>query len=489
MQILKQITYGCLFTMALVCCTCTGALAQKDTGTTAKAATILNRLDDKMLSSLQRRYTKLENKLRKANEKAVKGFQLKEQALYKKISQKDSTLSNSVSAGNADKYNAVLKKIQDPVNTGNAGGLNNYLPGLDSLQTTFRFLEKTGGSIPGIPAEKLKQIQDITGKLKGLQTQVNLSGEVTKLLKEQKQLLKAQLEKLGMGNALKTVSKQAYYYQQQVNEYKEMINDPEKLGKKLLGIVRDAPAFKEFMAKNSMLAQLFPMPSGYGTPAALQGLQTRSSVQQQLTQQLGGGAGAQQQLQQQIQQAQSQLNGLKDKVAKLGGSSSEMNMPDFKPNNQKTKTFWKRIEYGVNIQSQKTNAWLPVTTDIAFTAGYKLNDKATVGLGAGGKIGWGNSISHLKITGQGISLRSYIDLKIKGGIWISGGYEENYQQEFSRIDDLKKVNAWQHSGLIGVTKKYKVGKKTGNLQLLWDFLSYQQLPRTQPLKFRIGYRL
>jgi hypothetical protein len=34
-----------------------------------------------------------------------------------------------------------------------------------------------------------------------------------------------------------------------------------------------------------------------------------------------------------------------------------------------------------------------------------------------------------------------------------------------------------------------VGKKTGNMQLLWDFLSYGQTPQTQALKFRVGYTL
>jgi hypothetical protein len=78
-------------------------------------------------------------------------------------------------------------------------------------------------------------------------------------------------------------------------------------------------------------------------------------------------------------------------------------------------------------------------------------------------------------------------INMKGNIWISGGYEYNYQHEFEKLDQLKDVNAWQKSGLIGLTKKYKVGKKNGNLQLLCDFLSYSQVPKTTPLKFRIGY--
>jgi hypothetical protein len=86
-------------------------------------------------------------------------------------------------------------------------------------------------------------------------------------------------------------------------------------------------------------------------------------------------------------------------------------------------------------------------------------------------------------------LRSYIDIKLKGSIWITGGYEQNYMQGFDKIPVLNDYSKWQQSGLMGLSKKYKVGKKIGNMQLLWDFLSYEQAPQTQALKFRVGYTL
>jgi len=41
--------------------------------------------------------------------------------------------------------------------------------------------------------------------------------------------------------------------------------------------------------------------------------------------------------------------------------------------------------------------------------------------------------------------------------------------------------------LIGLSRKYKVGKKEGNMQLLYDFLYGRQTPPGTALKFRIGY--
>lgn len=213
------------------------------------------------------------------------------------------------------------------------------------------------------------------------------------------------------------------------------------------------------------------MPNNYGSPESLAGLQIRASVQNQIQARFASsGINSQQYIGQQMQSATAELNKIKDKLNKLGGGTSNIEMPEFKPNTQKTKSFLKRIEYGANVQSQKTNGFLPVTSDIALTAGYKLNDKSVAGVGLAYKLGWGSGWKNIKLTNEGIGLRSYIDMKLKGSFWISGDYEQNYQKGFARIQQLKNLNAWQTSGLIGLSKKYKIGKKTNNLQLLWDFI-------------------
>jgi hypothetical protein len=166
-------------------------------------------------------------------------------------------------------------------------------------------------------------------------------------------------------------------------------------------------------------------------------------------------------------------------------------MPEgFKPNDQKTKSFLQRLEYGTNIQTQKATSFFPVTSDIGLSVGYKLNDKSIIGIGGSYKMGMGRGWNHVRFSNEGIGLRSFIDWRIKGSFWISGGYEQNYRTAFSDFDQLKDFSAWQQSGLIGLSKvvslKTKFFKKT-KLQLLWDFLSSQQIPKAQPIVFRIGY--
>jgi hypothetical protein len=302
------------------------------------------------------------------------------------------------------------------------------------------------------------------------------------------------LQQAGMGNALKQFNQDAYYYSAQISEYRAALNDPDKAEQKAIALLNQLPAFRQFMQQNSLLASLFGAPGSTASNAmAMPGLQTRSAVQQLLQTQLStSGAGGQAVIQQNIQAAQAQLNALKDKISKLGGggSSDIMPPPGFKPNGQKTKTFLQRLEFGSNIQTQKSGAFFPTTTDFGFSVGYKLSGTSTVGIGASYKLGWGTDIQHIAISSQGIGFRSYTEIKIKGSFYASGGFEYNYQQAFARLQEIYSLNAWSKSGLLGISKivsvKSKMFKKT-KLQLLWDFLSYSQRPVTQPLKFRVGY--
>jgi hypothetical protein len=288
-----------------------------------------------------------------------------------------------------------------------------------------------------------------------------------------------------------------------LQEYQAMLKDPDKIARRALELVRNTPAYKDFMQRHSQLAQLFNLPgtgaaSGSGATGveAIAGLQTRAMLTQQIAERMGSGGGGsasgmnpQQYIQQQVGQARGELNALKEKINQAGGGADELEMPDFKPNNQKTKSFLKRLEFGINIQSQRSNRLLPTTSDIALQAGYKLNDKSVVGLGIAYKLGWGKGLNEIRLSNEGVGLRTYTDIKLKGSIWITGGYELNYQRSFNSVRELEAYGSWQRSGLLGLSKKYSIGKKKGNMQLLWDFLSYSQVPRTRAIQFRLGYTL
>ena len=359
---------------------------------------------------------------------------------------------------------------------------------MDSLNTTLNFLQSTGS----VNLSSQPIVQSSLDRFKSLQGKLNASDQIRKALDQRRRLLQEQLQKLGIVKAFKGFKKQVYYYQQQLLEYKSLFDDPSKLEAKLTQLVLQIPLFQQFFANNSQLGNLFALPGSTNATASLAGLQTRAMVQQGLIDRFGAAAlspsGA---VGSGLQNAQSQLNQLKDKVMKFGGSSSDDILPEgFKPNEQKTKSFLKRLEYGANVQSQKATNFFPVTSDLGLSLGYKLNDKSVIGIGASYKMGWGKGWNNINITHQGVGFRSFVDIKLKGSFWISGGYEKNYKSAFKDFSQLQDRSGWQTSGLIGISKvvslKTKIFKKT-KLQLLWDFMSYQQIPRTQPVVFRIGY--
>lgn len=439
---------------------------------------------DKIFSSLDKKTSSIEQKLNKQTDKYLDKLQRRENKLRKKLWKKDSTLAKQLFDGVDEKYEQ-LKNLN-----GNVGKYQSVYSGhLDSLSTALNFLKDQNVS-------DNPQLQKTLAQYTELQQKLNASDQIKKQLQQREQMLKEHFEKLGMVKELKRFRKDVYYYQQQIKEYKQAFEDPNKIEAKLMEVVMKLPQFKDFFAKNSLLGSLFALPGGNATntTASLAGLQTRAMVNQSLVDRFGSSTAVTQQLQQNVRSAQGQLNQLKNKISSYSngsyGNTADGDIPDFKPNQQKTKGFLQRLEYGGNIQSQKARYFFPVTSDVALSLGYKLSDKSSIGIGASYKVGWGSNWNNIRLSHQGVGLRSYLDWKIKGSFYFSGGYEQNYRTMINSIGQLRDYSAWQASGLVGLSKKYSISKKMkGEMKILWDFMSYQQVPKSQPVLFRIGYSL
>jgi hypothetical protein len=447
------------------------------------------------LDKISAKADQVQQKLDKKSQKALQQWQRQEAKIQRKLAGIDSLKAKQIFANAGQQYKQLEQKLQQ------TGNLKQYIPSLDTLATSLKFLQQNP-QLLSQTKEAQQKLTEALGKVKGLEGQFGKAEEVKKFLQYRQQYLKEQISGLGtrisgqFGGQFKHLSKQAYYYNEQVKQYKALLKDHKKAEKKALALLSKTKLFKDFMRKSSQLAALFRLPGDPNDPtaqASLAGLQTRAQVSNLIQQQIAaGGPNARQQFQQNLQEAQGQLSQLKNKLNQLGkGGSTEDIMPEgFKPNDQKTKSFLKRLELGTNIQSQKASGYFPTTSDIGLSVGYKLNDKSIIGIGASYKLGWGKDIKHINITHQGAGLRSFVDWKVKGSWWMSGGYEMNYRSEFNQVEQLKNLNSWQQSGLVGISKvvslKTKFFKKT-KLQLLWDFMSYDQVPKAQPIVFRIGY--
>lgn len=462
-------------------------------------------LSNKTLASIDSKYSKLSKEIQTNSESILRKMQDAENKLNGKLGISDSSKTKEVFVNINDKYNALIEKIKSPIDKINSK-LKEYIPGLDSIQTALNFLNTPNF----LSAQQSGKLAEATNQIQELQKQIQVANEIQSFLRERESLLKEKLLNSNVGKQLAGINKQVFYYQQKLAEYKGIFNDRNKLKEKVLSTVRTLPAFQKFWEKNSYLSQLFPIPGNYAIGEPIPGLQTRIDMQAILNQRFGAssianGGGI---IQQQMDKAEDQIHDLKNKLLQgtpfedgENSTNSDMSMPDFKPNSQKTKTFLERLNYGMDFQSAQGSYFLPVTSDIALTLGYKLSDNKEIGLGASYKLGWGSGWNHIKITNKGIGFRSYADIKAPllftknggNGIWISGGFEYNYLSSFRSLQELHaNVDVWQRSALLGITKKYTIpsgkGKKReGKIQLLYDFLHNKEIPATIGWKLRVGW--
>ena len=308
-------------------------------------------ITDRALHAIDNKYSLLDKMIQRKTEKMLRRMQKKELALQNKLQQTDSLKAQGLFAGTQAKYQDLLVQLKSPIDKNINNPLKEYIPGLDSIQTALHFLEHNNINLP---VNKLQSLQALGKQIRNVQGSLQKANDVQQYIKEREQQLKNQLENSGVGKKLAFINKEAFYYQQQLAEYKSLLNDKKKLERKLLASVRELPAFKEFMKKNSYLGQLFGLPDNYGSAASLIGLQTKDQVQQILAQRFGSilpGSSTLsnpgQFVSQQIQGGQQQIQQLQNRVSYLGlggGSTKDLVMPQFQPNKQKTKKFLKRLD-------------------------------------------------------------------------------------------------------------------------------------------------
>jgi len=480
-----------LIVAASLCLLCQAMYSQDQSNPFDKALKVpfryLQKVDDK--------FSHLDNQLSRQTEKYLQKLARQENRLTQKLSKYDAKISQRLNDPKKF-YGELINKVNNKINIDKSGPSGEYIPYLDSIRTSLTFLEQNN--------QLLSQTKDIEEKLnsslaqvKQFESKLKQTERIKELLRERRAQIKQTLSRYtNLPNRITKeyagYTKELFYYSAQIKEYKDMVNNPDRITKKALSLLNESNAFRKFSQQYSQLAGLFTLPASYSNMQNLGGLQTRAQVQGLIQTQIAAtGPNANQMITQNLQAAQAQLNKFKNKLNVLGKGSGDLDMPDFKPKNLKIKSFWHRLEYGTNIQNTRSNYFLPAQSELGVSIGYKLSEKSSFGVGMNYKVGLGKDIRHLTITGQGIGFRSYIDVKLKGSFFGSGGFEYQRLKPFRELRQLYELDAWQQSALIGISKivslKGKWTKKT-KLQLLWDMLYTQQTPRMgQPIKFRVGY--
>jgi hypothetical protein len=355
---------------------------------------------------------------------------------------------------------------------------------VDALANSLSFLGKIQSNT-SVLEERMQRFNELKTRLAGVQNEIQKAELIEQYLQEQKQQLREQLAGLNFERQLTKLHKDAGKFSVLIRDYKQVLNDPGKIQHIVLKKLKRLPSFNQFFAQNSALASLIPGGSLFD-PTQFAGMQTQS-LSSQLVQNTinAGGPNATQIVTQQIQQAQ---NTLTNAVNRLPGGGGSLTMPQYTEQSMRSKTFIQRLELGANIQFARANNLIPQTSDIAGQMAYRFSKKGSIGIGASYRMGLGTALNNIRINHQGFGLRSFADFKLKGSFFINGGFEQNYNAIFNRLEELRNFSRWTGSALLGLSKKYNINKKLkGNVQLLYDFLHRSRIPNTQPILFRFGY--
>jgi cell shape-determining protein MreC len=507
---------------ALLCLAVTASFAQSGDSTVNKVTSFPMRL----FGHIQSKTASLNQQLSKQTQKYLQKLQQQEQRLQKKLYGIDSNAAKKLFANSNQQYATLMQKLQADTGSNHQKVTGTYQPHMDSLQTALSFLQKnqsalnqpagavtslTGGSAASLttkvganlPPEEQAKLQASISQLQALQAKMQDAEQIKGFMAQRKQQIgqyitqHASLQNV-LGKPYGQMQQNMYYYSAQVRQYQTMANSPDQLEQKALAMLSRLPAFQGYMRTNSQLSSLFSLPGSSSGPQILAGLQTRNQISESVKSQLTAAASgitannssASAAAPSGLQSAESQLASYKAKFSQLGGGGSAIDAPNFRPNLEKTKTFLHRIIYGIDFQTTQSTYFFPAMTTIGLSIGYRLGKGNDVGLGTAMKIGWGTGFNHIAVTGQGVGLRSFVDIALKGSFSATGGFEYNYTAPFTEYQQLRQIQLWTKSALIGVSKTVSMKSallKQTKLSLLWDLLSYQNVPQTEPLIFRIGY--
>jgi hypothetical protein len=439
----------------------------------------------------------LDQGLTKKTEKYLRAMSKAEKKLAQRLAKTDSTAARAFFAGAQENYSRLIQKLK-VMDTKSSTLSGEYLPYADSLKTMLSFFNQSG-NFPTIGRATKEKVATAVKGFNQLQSRFEMTSRISEFVKERKCQLGSALSKYGKAvqakKYLDQYYKQARYFSDQITVYKQMLNDPDKLQKRALLVLNKIPVFQQFMKSNSVLSSFMNLgtenASISGGTDGILGLIPRDQVASAF--QLGSGtmgANVNGLIQQQVQGGQSQLQQLRDRLRSGEISNGEMDLPNFKGADQSTKSFWKRLEYGSSMQTVHGSYYYPNSTAFGLTLAYKVDSKNSIGIGVDYKAGWGKDIKHVNVTSEGVGFRGFLDIQLKTSFFATGGFEYNYQEPFTSLGIVRDIDNWQQSGLIGISKTVSLKSnlfKKSKLQLLWDFLSYRQVPRTQALKFRVGY--
>jgi hypothetical protein len=213
----------------------------------------IQQLPSGYLNQVSNQAQSIDQSLQKKTDQYLNKLSKLEAKLWRKLSHKDTAVSMP--------YQQWGAQMQQPI----AGAPATYVPGLDTLSTTLKFLQTQ--QIAGSSSINSSALSSASAQVQQLQGDLNQGNLIQQYVAQRKQMLSqwiAQYTHLpsGVTSLLTQYKETSYYYQQQLEQYKAMLNDPEIPSLPMLSSWLNTVCWLVFSNYQPDTAAVLPLPKG-----------------------------------------------------------------------------------------------------------------------------------------------------------------------------------------------------------------------------------
>lgn len=353
---------------------------------------------------------------------------------------------------------------------------------LDSLRGVTQFLDRTARE----SANDLTRIAGYDNEVDALQHRLEYRKHIDELVSQRTSGLKA-LQTKGIGS-VQGLQKELYYAKAQIKTYQAIADEPDRLEQKAYEMLQGQPGFDEqIMATVNGDNPISRAGSQNGGAADLErmGYQTRRQLGAALDRRFGSQAGnIGSKMGAQVAEFKTKAADLKAEVADAKQTLTgirKAGAEGFRVNPMRCLPFWQRFEKSYDFQTARPAPdGRPAMLQMGGNIAYRQSPKFQAGVGVAGTVGLGQSWADIRLSIEGIGLRSFVSWDIRWGFHAYAGYERLFKKAAFVPDERAmpeifpatphNTGTFSESALLGLVKSYRMsGKRSGSVQALYDF--------------------
>lgn len=441
---------------------------------------------DKFNARVKKQQEKVLDRLKRKEGRFAKKLQRNDSAAYATY-QKNPLTFDSISRSGKPDSASIVKKSKNRVNRS-----------FDTLKGIKSYIEDKAH----VTGDGPSATDGYDSKLISVKGSSQHNQDVGSMITQRTNFLKSIKTRDRKTPGLKSIQKQTFYSNEKIKTFKQISDEPSVAEEKALEYLQGKEGFDEYLSytEGKSMKNLGSLSTD---ELEKMGYQTKRKVQANLQKKLGSDLmGLQNKMGGQVKDYQDKLQDIKEvkNTAKQAKASvkglQHTEKPAFKVNPMRGLPFYKRIAQQYNWQTTRaSNDGKPAVFSFSYLAGFKHTAKLSYGLGVATSIGLGSNWNNVRISFEGVGLRSYAAWQWQYGIGAYAGYERMYKQAVfvTKEETTAMLNETHHNKkayneavLIGLTKAYRINDKmNGSIQVLYD-IWWKEKGLRSPIQLRFA---